>query len=240
MYRPEFELLKGSANPVNIFRTYNYNLEFSRNNPDFFRPDGILLFCGSQGSGKTLSAVQYVKKIMSSYPKCILCTNLEILGLTEDEEKRVFQYEGIESLKNVENGIYGVVYLIDEIHLEWNSTESKNISIEEMKQFSQQRKQRKHIVGTTQVYGRIAKPIREQLKNIILCNKYIGCLQVNKLIDGYSSIEKDGHIESTVLKKFIWFHSPSLYKSYDTFKVIDRYKKEWNGRKASEIYVDKT
>ena len=33
-----------------------------------------------------------------------------------------------------------------------------------MIEVSQQRKQRKHIVGTSQVYMRMAKPLREQIK----------------------------------------------------------------------------
>ncbi|MFQ9701887.1 MAG: hypothetical protein ACLR0U_04940 [Enterocloster clostridioformis] len=46
--------------------------------------------------------------------------------------------------------------MIDEIHLEFNSLESKNIDIEVMIEVSQQRKQRKHIIGTSQVYEWLA------------------------------------------------------------------------------------
>ena len=56
-----------------------------------------------------------------------------------------------------------MLYFIDELHLELNSLESKNIDIDVMVEISQQRKQRKHIVGTSQVYMRLAKPIREQI-----------------------------------------------------------------------------
>ena len=94
---------------------------------------------------------QYVKKLCSEYPDAILCTNVQISGL--NPSTHVVEYDGLDCLKNLENGYFGVIYLIDEIHLEFNSLESKNIDIEVMIEVSQQRKQRKHIIGTSQVYG---------------------------------------------------------------------------------------
>ena len=143
------ELLKGSLNPKHVFDTVKYKIDFRKNNPDYFDPEGIMIFCGSQGSGKTLSAVQYVLKVLKEYPKAILCTNVDILELPEDTQ--VIEYDGLDCLKNIENGQLGVIYFIDEIHLELNSLESKNIDMDVIVELSQQRKQRKHIVGTSQV-----------------------------------------------------------------------------------------
>lgn len=95
---------------------------------------------------------------------------VQIDGLPEETE--VVEYDGLNCLKTLENGYYGVIYLIDEIHLEFNSLESKNIDIEVMIEVSQQRKQRKHIIGTSQVYGRLAKPFREQIRNVVLCSNF--------------------------------------------------------------------
>lgn len=223
------EFLEGSLNPRNLIKSYKYKMQFRKLHPTYFDPEGLLIFCGAQGSGKTLSAVQYTKKLCKQYPKAILVTNVEINDLPE--ETQVIEYEGIDSFKKYENGFEGVIYLIDEIHLEFNSLESKNISIEEMIEFAQQRKQRKHIVGTTQVYGRLAKPLREQIKNVVLCKNYFKLIQFNSLIDGTKSVEKDGHLTTDTQKRFIWFHSPDLYKCYDTYAKMKRYKKEWNGHK---------
>ena len=217
--------LEGSLNPKNIFDVVKHKIEFSRANPNYFEPEGLITFCGEQGSGKTLSAVQYVKQICKAYPKAILCTNVDISGLPE--ETQVVEYNGIECLTSIENGIYGVIYYIDEIHLEFNSLESKNIPIEIMIEVSQQRKQRKHIVGTLQVYGRLAKPLREQIRFVVLCSNYFGVLQVNKLIDGSKSVERDGQLVTETAKSYIWFHKPSLYNSYDTYAKMRRYRKEW-------------
>lgn len=223
------DLMSGSLNPVDMFRTIAYRFRYSRENPTEFRQVGIRIFCGSQGSGKTLSAVQYIKRVLKRYPKCILVTNTDISGLPETTQ--VIEYDGIDCLKNVNNGIEGVLYFIDEIHLELNSLESKNIDVDTMVELSQQRKQRKHIVGTSQVYMRMAKPLREQVKDIILCKNYFGLVQFNKHINGFESYEQNGKLVASVVASYIWFHRPDLYECYDTYAKMKRYNKEWNGRK---------
>ena len=179
------ELLKGSLNPINFFKVIKNRLDFAKIHPYYFVPDGLLVFCGSQGSGKTLSAVQYVMKCLDKYENCILCSNVEIkdfytncfykrFSITDEGiEKNVIEYytilgnqlvrrvtsyfidgeqhsdiekfevigfsgriiieyNGINCLKELENGEEGILYLIDEIHLEFNSLESKNIPIDVM------------------------------------------------------------------------------------------------------------
>lgn len=223
------ELLKGSLNPVEVWGCIKFNRDFRIAHPEYFDPEGILIFCGSQGSGKTLSAVQYVRKVCETYPDAILVTNVDISGLPL--ETTVVEYDGLECLKNIENGYAGVIYFIDEIHLELNSLESKNIDMDTIVELSQQRKQRKHIVGTSQVYMRMAKPLREQVKDIVLCKNYFKYFQWNKLIDGFESKEENGKLKAEVVKKYLWFHTPKLYGSYDTYAKMRRYKREWKGRR---------
>lgn len=221
------ELLKGSLAPLNVWKSVQYKRRFRAEHPTYFDPEGLLVFCGPQGSGKTLSAVQYCRKVLEMYPHAKFVTNVAIEGLPEGVE--VIEYDGIKSLMNVSNGFEGVLYLIDEIHLEFNSLESKNISIEEMTEIAQQRKQRKHIVGTSQVFMRLAKPFREQIRRVVICQNYFGLVQHNVEIDGTTSREKDGELEAKVLGNYWWFHTPALYGSYDTYAKMKRYKKEWRG-----------
>lgn len=232
----DLSCLGGNKNILNIFNILRYKRAFAKEHPGYFRLDGLLIFCGAQGEGKTLSAVDYVKKLSWDYPRAIICTNVEIKGL--NPLCKVVEYQGLESLTSIENGYYGVIYLIDEIHLEFNSLESKNIPIEVMIEVSQQRKQRKHIVGTSQQFMRLAKPLREQVKNLVICRKMFGCMQFNKLIDGSTITERDGHIRMEVKKRCIWFHSPEMYDSYDTYKKMRRYREEWQGVSRSSIYSD--
>lgn len=157
-----------------------------------------------------------------------------------DYEPVTIEYTGLDMLKHVNNKEYGVIFLIDEIHLELNSLESKNVDIEVMVEISQQRKQRKHIVGTSQVFMRMAKPLREQIHDIIICKCLFGVIQLNKLIKGETAEEKNGKLEADVKGHFIWPHSPEYYHQYDTYTKMKRYNKEWNGRKRMDnIYEGK-
>ena len=224
--------LGGSHRLMNAFDVRKYNRDFRAEHPDYFDSEGVLVFCGPQGSGKTLSAVQYCRKVLEAYPKCIFCTNVEIKGI-EDHPGGVVEYNGMDSLCNLENGYNGVLYLIDEIHLEFNSLESKNISIEEMTEFAQQRKQRKHIVGTSQVFMRMAKPLREQIHDVVMCRKIFSWWQQNTLIDGTSAYEEGGQLIAESKGVYNWFHSPELYGCYDTYAKMHRYRKEWSARETN-------
>lgn len=226
------QYLAGSLNPVNIIKTISYNLLFARNNPDYFYPAGIWVFCGPQGSGKTLSAVQCLKRICKEYPKALVVSNLKVKGL----DREIIPFTDYEQLITLDNGVNGIIFLLDEIHVLWNSLESKEIPISEMACFCQMRKNRRVIIGTSQVYSRIAKPIREQLQYAITCRNYFGLLQHNTVIDPAESIEKNGVLEAKIVCQRFWFHHPDLYNSYDTlFKITRAKRKEasHNGRPGS-------
>lgn len=222
------DYLSGSLNPANAFKTIKHNILFARNNPDYFYPAGIWVFCGSQGSGKTLSAVQCLKKMCKEYPKAKVCTNLAVKGI----ENETIPFTDYEQLKTLDNGIEGIIFFLDELHILWNSLESKDIPVSEMACFCQMRKNRRVIIGTSQVYSRIAKPIREQLQYAIDCRNYFGLLQVNKILDPSESIEKNGNIEAKLIGTKVWFHHPDLYHSYDTlFKIEKAIRNDKKGSK---------
>lgn len=98
------ELLKGSLNFFNFFKLIKFRLDFAKEHPNYFVPEGLMTFCGSQGSGKTLSAVQYCSKCLDKFVNCIFCTNVEIkdfsincfykrFSIIEDKiEKNVIEY----------------------------------------------------------------------------------------------------------------------------------------------------
>lgn len=153
----------------------------------------------------------------------MVCSNLEIKC---DISNDIIPFTDYEQLKTLDNGIKGVIFFLDEIHVLWNSLESKDIPISEMACFCQMRKNRRVIIGTSQVYSRIAKPIREQLQYAIECHNYFGLLQVNHILDPAEGIEKNGVVEAKKLGTKIWFHSPELYNSYDTLFKIEKAKRQ--------------
>lgn len=238
-----------------IGSTVRYKRVFRAAHPEYFDPDGILVFCGAQGQGKTLSAVSYLYRLCLRYPEVCVCTNVGLVdaadctfcyGLHDNslEDARVQRwlaaraglanpiccvaYDSVDRLTDVNNGYAGVLYLIDEMHLEFNSLESKQMNSNIFYQVSQQRKQRKHIVGTSQVFTRLAKPFREQFKYLVQCRCFFGVLQYNRLVDALDCIEDaDGRVVVGKSKPFFWFHDSKIYAMYDTLQTITRTRKEW-------------
>lgn len=216
------DALSGKMSFRGLIDCLKYKRDFRAEHPEYFDPDGIMVFCGPQGSGKTLSAVAYVIKLAQQYPNMILCTNVAI-----DERVlngiKVYPYTGLHDLSKYCNGYAGVVFLIDEIQIEFNSLESKNIDPAVIQEIAQQRKQRKHIVGTSQVFNRIAKPFREQFKYAVMCRNFFGCIQYNGVVRGDEcTVDDDGNVSTEHVKHFLWVHTADLYKAYNTYAKIIR------------------
>lgn len=181
---------------------------------------GINVFCGPQGSGKSLSMIHYAEKIIKDHPKAIIVTNIEFNFECPNE---IREYSSFEDFK-IENGVYGVIYILDEIHLILNSLESKGVPLSVIVELSQQRKQRKLILGTSQVYSRMAKPLREQIKSCIICRNLFGIFQLNYMINAFETEEgSDGKLKVKKLKTSFFFHSRKDYMNYDTYKKMDNY-----------------
>lgn len=214
---------RSTSSPKEIYDLIKYKYDFRKNNPDFFYPCGLICFYGPQGSGKTLSAVHYVQNLFEKYPNSILVTNLKLVNYPFDNV-RVFEFIDGDTLLKYKNGEQGVIFLIDEIQIYFNSLESKNISIDVIALLSQQRKQRLHIVCTSQVFDRMAKPLREQFDKAIECNCYFNALQINHVIKRDLGAEDKGTtgLRRKFSKTFIWFHKVTMYNSYDTYVVIKR------------------
>ena len=211
----DYEYFRESKNPKNYIDCLKFNVEFRKNHPDYFYPEGITIFSGSQGDGKTLSATRLVTNILRDYSKAIFCTNLEVKSVFN----KTVEFTGLEDLEKVNNGEKGVVFLIDEIQNYLNSLMSRNIPLSTIVELTQQRKQRKLIIGTSQVYSRMAKPLREQVRNVVICKKYFKFIQVNKLIDSQETKENSqGRLVTYPKETFIWIHSPLFYKSYNTYQ----------------------
>lgn len=214
--------------------------------PTFFKPTGTQVYVGRQGSGKTMSAVRHALTIKSNYPKAILVCNLSLSRITglrpvefDSKEgleavlrshkfnpaKHYIQFSTIEQLHialvTVNNGFFGVLYLIDEIHTYFNSLESKNTPMHIFTEISQQRKQRKCIVGTSQLFDRMSKPFREQCDNIIICSTRFGKITSQVAMDG-ESMEKgyDGKYTGNIRKTGYFWQTRFLRNAYDTYQKV--------------------
>lgn len=218
-------MLAGPLDLGGVFDCIAFDRAFAKAHPGFFPFDGLCIFCGAQGSGKTLSMVQAAYKLACAYPKLVIVSNVLLQGFPHPE--RIFDYTGDEDLERYSNGYEGVLFLIDEIHTLYNSLSSKNIDPAVMSQICQQRKQRKMIMGTSQVFGRIAKPFREQFKWAVICSNVFRYVQWNGVIKGDEVTDSaDGSMVAVVKFHKLWIHSPKLYQLYDTYAVIKRPEKK--------------
>lgn len=220
----------GTLSPAGGASALVYSWRYLMRNPNYFGPDGIWVFCGPQGSGKTISAVKCAREIAKDWPAARFISNIDF---EVGDGSKPEPFERYEQLHEEDNGIYGLVFVLDEIHVLWNSLESKRIPISEMSALCQMRKSRRLILGTSQVYGRIAKPIREQLKYVIDCHNYLRVLQRNVVIDPSESIERDGHIGGSVICERWWWHTPELYRAYET---LDKVRRIERGASALGVY----
>ena len=209
----------------NIIDTKKYNKEFAINNPDYFYPSGFICMVGIQGGGKTLVAVNYVYNLMQMYPKCILVTNIDLRDYPVDNE-RVFRFNEANDLLKYKNGKLGVIFLIDEIHLYLGSQKgANNINPEVLQTICQQRKQRIHIVSTTQFFAQLNINLRRHFDTIVLCeSKCFNFKQKISIInrDSIASKESSGQqIEGEVIFSYSYWRSPEMFERYDTYAVIN-------------------
>jgi len=213
----------------------------ARRDSDFFWPTGTQVYVGRQGSGKTVSAVKHLLDLKKRYPKAIVVSNIQLNRVQArhfktkkelqevlsgiDPRKQYIAFDEMEQLQlalvGVNNQKYGVIYIIDEIHTYFNALDSKNIPMYVFTEISQQRKQRKLIVGTSQLFLRMAKPFREQCDNLIICSTLFGVFTMQRAYDGMTlDQDYDGSLKGDLKKTGWFFHNRRIRGAYDTFQKV--------------------
>jgi ATP-dependent Clp protease ATP-binding subunit ClpX len=187
--------------------------------PDAFREFGTYVVCGTKGKGKTITVVYLLQWFKKMYPKLKVKTNFGYLF----EDAPILTYQDV---MTGGNGIYGEINVIDEIQNWFCSMQSKDFPPEMLSEIAHERKERKVIIGTTQVFGRVAKPIREQADLIFMPFTFCGCLTVVlKFVPLLKS--NDATVEKMKFRGcFFFVHTPELRESYDTYRKIERMSKE--------------
>jgi hypothetical protein len=187
--------------------------------PDFFPFYGTQVFCGLQGSGKTISMVKTLLDLKRRFPAVKVVTNLK-LNVSFDYELFSSSEELADLLTRCNNGQKGVIYAIDEIHTYFNSLDSKSIPMYVFTEISQQRKQRKLIIGTSQLFLRMAKPLREQCDTLIMCECFLGKFNRMTVFKGATLNEEFGKVYGDVIKIGWFMQTRKLRDSFDTFQKI--------------------
>lgn len=112
---------------------------------------------------------------------------------------------------------------MDELQNWFSSNDSKNFPPEMLSVITQNRKNRRIILGTSQVFNMLAKAIRTQTTEVRRCTTLLGCLTLVRRLEPI--LDSEGNVVEWKKKGFYFFaHDKKLRESYDTWKVIERFK----------------
>lgn len=132
-----------------------------------FPYQGLWIFTGAQGAGKSLTMMHILFEMHKSYPEAVIVSNISLYGVPS------YPYSGLEDFDKYSNGEKGCIFVLDEIHTLFSSLESKGYSPSQIQVWAQNRKNRRVILGTSQRFTRIAKPLREQCALHYECLRHI-------------------------------------------------------------------
>ena len=212
-----------------IYIDFPYRLlkDVLERDPEEFREFGVRFICGEQGSGKTVFLTKYLLDLKKKYPKLKIQTNYNY----KCEDSKISHWK---DLIERSNGIYGYVNVLDEVQNWFNSLASKNFPPEMMTEISQQRKQRKLFLCTSQVFGRVAKPIREQAMIVYEPFTIFGCITFVRAYKPY--FDDTGALIKKKPRGIQFFiHNDIIRDSYNTYEKVKEMSKA--GFKNEEIQI---
>lgn len=204
------------------FFYYKY-LDLLNAKKDYFKLYGLRLYCGRQGAGKTIGLVYDLERYRKRYPRAKIYTNFGYKHQTAP-------LTSLNDLLNpsLKNGTDGVIFAIDEIQNEFSCANSKDFPETLLSQVTQQRKQRVCILATSQVFTRVAKPLREQCFIVVVCQTLFSRYTRLKYYDADAYIEyadnpsrdKRRKLRKKDYQSFV--QTDSLRDLYNSYLLIDR------------------
>ena len=215
--------VRGKLDKHNFFADLFYRLpmqmawDFLNTAPDFFRPQGCIIYTGRQGNGKTIAMVQHTMELQQIYPACNVISNLDYK----------YQHEKLKHWKqliNYKNGIHGVIVMMDEMQNWFASSQARDFPPQMLEIITQNRKNRRLIQGTAQSFNRLAKPIREQATEVRRCVTLFGALTIVHRVE--PELDSTGEVIRWKHRGIYYFvHTQRLRNSYDTWAVVESLKK---------------
>ena len=200
-----------------------FGCDLAKRDINFFNASGLIIFEGRQGSGKTISAVRECSLLKARFPECKVYSNTDL----------IFQDGGLVDwtpLTQLDNGIYGMVYLLDEISIwfnnrNWKGSNGKGGFPPEMLQVvTQNRKCKRLIIGTAQSAQMCDKTIRMQANYFVKCGTVLGCITYQ--LWRIPEWDSDGNLLKMRFKRFTWFVQSDVLRSCSdtvaTIKTLDK------------------
>lgn len=198
---------------LNLLGARDY-FRLSQEKAEVFPLSGIWVYSGAQGSGKTLNMIHTVREIFQKYPKCRFVSNINLYNIPHDI------YTGLDDFDRFNNGQDGTVFIIDEIQTLFSSLESKNVPLSQLTVWSQNRKNRRVILGTSQRFTRISKAVREQCKLHIECRDFL-FFKTYRILDA-TLYNDDGEYTGKLPNWKFYIPKVEAMFSYNTFEVVQR------------------
>lgn len=180
---------------------------------NYFPVHGLIIFEGRQGSGKTSSMVHYLHDLQKQYPHLKTITNF----CYTNEDMSLFDWH---QLIDYKNGYEGVCVAMDELQNWFSCKQSANFPPEMLSVVTQNRKNRRVILGTAQNFYMLAKDIRTQCTEVRRCITIAGVFTIvhrlRPVCNSAGDVEKFDSIGW-----YCWVHTPEERDSYDTYKAIE-------------------
>lgn len=214
--------MKGDKNFFKLIEAGYYN-DLEKNDK---LPYGLKVYFGKMGSGKTLSMVRECYDLCEKYEDVAVITNLNLNF--KPKSKKYYFFTDMKSFIDAYVSCIkidkpaGIIVLIDEIHLFIQKLAmSKNLQI--LTILSQVRKLHTYILGTTQLYNKVDKDIRDYIRTngqIVFCNKRF-FMTFHKYVN-MDECREDSRLNLiyTIKKMDYFIHTQDLFNLYDTFDII--------------------
>lgn len=192
-----------------------YARDILARDPERFRYQGIIIFEGRQGQGKTIAMIQQAREWQKEYPKAFCLSNLNYSGADASLES----WDDLIDFQNPHGSKCGLIVLNDELQNTFNSKRSKDFPMEFVGIVTQNRKNRRVLLGTAQNFYMLSKDIRSQCTELRKCFTVLGCLTIVRRFEPVC----DSSGEVVKLKPrggYFFIQSPELRECYDTYEVI--------------------
>lgn len=188
-----------------------------------FQEYGLRMFCGRQGGGKTVGMIYTLEQFRKKYPKLKIYTNIDY----KYQDDQLHSWEDLLN-PDLRNGEDGVVFAIDEIQNEFSSTAWKDFPESILSEITQQRKQRICILATSQIFTRVAKPLREQCYQVIECFTFLGRWTFLRCFDAddYNMVVDSNDPEKKLKVRKLWkenfIQTDELRNLFDSYAKVNK------------------
>ena len=193
-----------------------YNKEYK-----IFRGYGIHCYVGLFGAGKTLAQTKKAYALARRYPDLNIYSNYKLMDFPNME-----RVHHLRNFQQIIDAPPGSLFLIDEIGTLFNSRDWQKFPPDFIYFLFQNRKVRKQILATVQVWDKLDKQIRDITFTVRDCKTY---LRRWTFIRIYDQVEYSNQTAVMLRAKPIGFDnfiSRDFHRNlYDTDEMIDKFRK---------------